>query len=111
MVERFLKGYENINNQERQFVYLKHGVKEEIKKLLHHFTSGLGWNYKKVNVDDYIEAIKSRIYSCMFSLRERMSECQSLEDAINHSERAGKIEKILIITENIRITQEMEITI
>jgi len=40
-----------------------------------------------------------------------MSECQSLEDAINHSERAGKIEKILIITENIRITQEMEITI
>jgi len=32
MVERFLKGYENINNQERQFVYLKHGVKEEIKK-------------------------------------------------------------------------------
>ncbi|KAG4103721.1 hypothetical protein H8356DRAFT_1420161 [Neocallimastix lanati (nom. inval.)] len=119
MVERFLKGYENINNQERQFVYLKHGVKEEIKNVAYCFTNkcfttlrqDLDENYKKVNVDDYIEAIKSRIYSCMFSLRERMSECQSLEDAINHSERAGKIEKILIITENIRITQEMEITI
>lgn len=143
----------NINKQERQFVYLKQCVEEEIKSVLNNLIkknnreyptlheikiaienyldikpSDKCWklkslkikceetikqfnfkylekyqeldeNYKKlISVDDYIEAIKTRIYPCMLVLEK---ECQNLEDAMKHSERAERIEKRLNITNNL----------